>query len=52
MKYLSFKDFVDKYGLKNEATSDVKMKEIRIEIDIHDPCGIYMRDDNLPLLQE
>ena len=23
--YLSFKDFVEKYGLKNEATSNVKI---------------------------
>ena len=42
MNYLSFKEFVNKYGLKNEATSNVK-KEILIELNI--PCGIYMRDD-------
>ena len=41
--YLSFKDFVEKYGLKNEATSNVKIKEILNELNI--PCGIYMRDD-------
>ena len=28
MKDLSFKEFVGKYGLKNEATSNVKIKEI------------------------
>ena len=43
MKYLSFKEFVEKYGLKNEATSNVKIKEILNELNI--PCGIYMRDD-------
>ena len=42
MNYLSFKEFVEKYGLKNEATSNVK-KEILNELNI--PCGIYMRDD-------
>ena len=41
--YLSFKDFVEKYRLKNEATSNVKIKEILNELNI--PCGIYMRDD-------
>ena len=28
MKYLSFKEFVNKYGLKNEATSNVEIKEL------------------------
>ena len=28
MKFLSFKEFVDKYGLKDEAISNVKIKEI------------------------
>ena len=28
MNYLSFKEFVENYGLKNEATSNVKIKEI------------------------
>ena len=43
MKYLSFKEFVEKYGLKNEATSNLKIKEILNELDV--PAGIYMRDD-------
>ena len=43
MKYLSFQEFVEKHGLKNEATSNVKIKEILNELKI--PCGIYMRDD-------
>ena len=41
---LSFKDFVEKYGLKNEATSNVKIKEILKLMNITE-CGIYMRDD-------
>lgn len=41
--YLSFKEFVDKYGLKDEATSNVKIKEILVTLKIK--CGIYMRDD-------
>ena len=43
MIYLLLKEFVEKYGLKNEATSKVKMKEILNEINI--PCGMYMWDD-------
>ena len=43
MIHLSFKEFVDKYELKNEATSNVKIKEILNELNI--PAGIYMRDD-------
>ena len=44
MKYLSFKEFVEKYRLKNEATSNVKIKEILKLMNITE-CGIYMRDD-------
>ena len=51
--YLSFKEFVEKYGLKNEATSNVKIKEILDRLgasgEINTVCGqscaIYMRDD-------
>ena len=49
--YLLFKEFVEKYGLKNEATSNVKIKEILNELDVRvasrvaSPCEIYMRDD-------
>ena len=43
MNYSSFKEFVEKYRLKNKATSNVKIKEILNEINI--PCGIYMRVD-------
>ena len=43
MNYFSFKEFVNKYGLKNEATSNVEMKEI-LKL-INTSCGIYMRDD-------
>ena len=44
MNYLSFKDFVEKYGLKNEATSNVKIKENLKLMNITE-CGIYMRDN-------
>ena len=45
-QYLSFKEFVEKYGLKNEALSNVK-KEIldKLTILVASPTGIYMRDD-------
>ena len=47
--YLSFKEFVDKYGLKDEATSNVKIKEILDALGasgiLKIKCGIYMRDD-------
>ena len=43
MNYLSFKEFVNKYGLKNEATSNVEIKEI-LKL-MNTSCRIYMRDD-------
>ena len=43
MIYLSFKEFVNKYGLKNEATSNVEIKEI-LKL-MNTSRGIYMRDD-------
>ena len=43
-QYLSFKEFVEKYRLKNEATSTIKMEEILALMNISE-CGIYMRDD-------
>ena len=42
--YLSFKEFFEKYGQKNEATSNVKIKEI-LDILKLNSTGIYMRDD-------
>ena len=49
MIYLSFKEIVTKYGLKNEATSEVKIKEIPNELDIpyrrRFACEVYMRVD-------
>ena len=38
LRYLSFKEFVEKYGLKMKQRL-IKIKEINI------PCGIYMRED-------
>ena len=43
MNYLSFKEFVDKYKLKDQATSNIKIKEVLDELKT--PAGIYMRDD-------
>ena len=43
MKYLSFKEFVDMYGLKDQATSSIKTEEVLDKLTI--PVGIYMRDD-------
>ena len=43
MNYLSFKEFVNKYGFKNDATSNVEIKEI-LKL-MNTCCGIYMRDD-------
>ena len=43
MNYLSFKEVVEKYGLNNEATSNVKIKEI-LDILKLNSTGIYMRD--------
>ena len=47
---ISFKEFVDKYGLKDEATSNVKIKEIIDILKIN--CGIYMRDDKFTTKSE
>ena len=43
MNYLSFKEFVDKYGLKKEAIFIVEIKEI-LKL-MKTSCGIHMRDD-------
>ena len=43
MNYLSFQEFVDKYNLKNEATSNIKIKEVLKQFKI--PTDVYMRDD-------
>ena len=43
MNYLSFKEFVEKYGLKIEATSNIKSFKNLTLMNITE-CGIYMRD--------
>ena len=43
MNCLSFKEIVDKNGLKDEATSNIKRKEFLDKLTI--AVGIYMRDD-------
>ena len=49
MNCLSFKEFVDNYGLKDEATSNIKIKEVLDTLcasgKLTIPVGIYMRDD-------
>ena len=56
MNYLSFKEFVEKYREKDEATSNVKIKEILDMLSTQsasgafgilklNSTGIYMRDD-------
>ena len=49
MNCLSFKEFVDKYGLKDEATSNIKIKEVLDTLctssKLTIPVGIYMTDD-------
>ena len=57
MNYLSFKEFVEKYGLKDEATSHVKIKEILDTLSTQsasgvlklNSTGIYMRDDKFTI---
>ena len=45
---MSFKEFDEKYGLKNEATSNIKIKEVLDTLcasgKLTIPVGIYMRD--------
>ena len=45
---LTFEEFVKKYRIKNETTSNVKRKDILdiLNRHIHDSCKVYMRDDN------
>ena len=40
----------EKYGLKKEATSNVKIKEVLDKLTI--PAGVYMKDDKFTTLQE
>ena len=40
---MSFKEFVDMYGLKDQATSNIKIKEVLDELTF--PAVIYTRDD-------
>ena len=45
MKYLSFKEFADKHGLKDEATSNVKKKTKSLMTS----SNVYMRDDKFTI---
>ena len=42
-KYISLKELVNKYGLENAATNNVRIKEILLFLNT--PCGLYLRDD-------
>ena len=39
-----FNDFVQKYNLKNKATSNIKLYEILKTIGLESKAGIYLRD--------
>ena len=43
MNYLSFKAFVGMYGLNDQATSNIRIKEVLDKLTI--PAGIYLKDD-------
>ena len=40
---MTFKDFVDKHKLKNEATSNVKIYDVLKKIGLDSKVGIYLR---------
>ena len=42
----SFTDFLLKYNLKNEATSNIKIQEVLKKLNLTSKVRIYMRDDN------
>ena len=44
MKIMSFKDFVHKYNLRNEATSNVKIYEVFKKIGLDSKVGVYLTD--------
>ena len=41
MNYVSFEEFVEKYGLKDEATSNVKIKEILDTLSTQSASGAF-----------
>ena len=40
---ITFNDFVQKYKLKNKATSNIKIQQFRFSLGLND-VGIYLRD--------
>ena len=40
---MTFNDFIKKYKLKNEATSNIKIQEVLSSLSLND-VGIYLRD--------
>ena len=41
---MTFNDFVQKYNLKNKATSNIKIYEVLKKIGLDSKVGIYLRD--------
>ena len=42
---MSFNDFIKKYKLKNEATSNIKIQQVLSSLSLND-VGIYLRDSS------
>ena len=40
---MTFNDFVEKYKLKNKATSNIKLQQVLSSLSLND-VGIYLRD--------
>ena len=40
---MTFNDFVEKYNLKNKATSNIKIQQVLSSLSL-DGVGIYLRD--------
>ena len=45
---ITFNDFIQKYKVKNEATSNVKIHEVLKKIGLDSKVGIFLRDDDFP----
>ena len=42
----SFSEFLLKYNLKNEATSNIKIQEVLKKLNLSNTVGIFLRDDD------
>ena len=45
MIYLTFKEYVDKYGIKGEATTNTKIQQYLNELRLQ--TKVYMQDDTI-----